>query len=194
MSILRSAAFAGIVLFCAGFVPIGSCAKCGSAGGRAAARNSDDIALGVQRSTRYTGTPRYTGPAVGGAYADDLARSGRYSDDVVHGGTVADDVVGAADDVHSTNFAAELEQSGVKLAPKQNDEVLDALKDAGEQVVELLADDDDKDDKAALKAATIELDRRLKSSMTLRQQRMFHTHFGSSAEIVERLVREQKAR
>jgi hypothetical protein len=188
MSILRTAALVAIIIFCGAFVPVGGCAKgCGQAG-KMAAREGDDIArLGTR--TRFG-----VGAAAPAGVADDLARTGRYgaySDDLARGTTHADDLAHAADDINTSSFASELEQSSIKLSEKQNDELLDALKDVGEEVIGQLAEGDDAEDEADIKRAATELDKRLEATLTKAQLRKFHAQFGTSKQVVERLVREQ---
>ena len=168
MSTLRAAAFVALVVFCGGFVRVGT------------------------RTTLHSGEHA----AVGGAhYADDLARSGRYGDDIAHtGAAYGDDLARAADDVHAPSFADELEHSGMKLSEGDHDEVLDALKDVGEEVLGQLADGDDSDDEADLGRTAVRLETRLKATLSREQLREFHAQFGDSRHIVERVAREQAAK
>ena len=192
MSILRAAALVAVVVFCGGFIPVGGCAKgCGRVG-RVASHEADDIARIGTRSTFRTGES----VAVGGShYADDLARTGRYGDDLAHTGAgVGDDLAHVADDVHTSSLASELEQSGMKLSEAEHDEVLDALKDVGEEVLGQLADGDDSDDEADTKRTALQLEARLKATLTRQQLREFHAQFGTSKQIVERLEREQSVK
>lgn len=193
MSILRVLALVAVVVFCAGFIPVGGCAKgCGTAG-RVASHSGDDIArLGVRSSALHAGE----GVAVSGSrYADDLARSGaHYGDDIARTGIAAhaDDLAHVADDVRLTGVADELEQSGLKLTESQHDEVMDALKDVTEEVLGQLADTDDEDDDAAVERAAAELDARLQKTLTPKQLRTFRAKYGSSEDVAYRLGREQQ--
>jgi hypothetical protein len=201
MSILRAVALLAVIVFCAGFIPIGGCAKgCGNAG-RVAARQSDDIArLGVRGTAIGAGE----GIAVSGArYGDDLARSGaHYGDDIARSGAqYGDDVAragaGHADDLahtdlHLSGAADDLEQSGLKLSEGQHDEVMDALQDVAEEVVGQITDSDDADDDAEVKRAAVALDARLEKTLTREQLRRFHAKFGSSEAVAYRLAREQR--
>jgi hypothetical protein len=191
MAILRTVAAAAVILFCAGFIPIGGCAKgCGQAG-RVAARNSDDVArLGV-RSTVHAGE----GVVVSGArYGDDLARSGaNYGDDIARAGAAhTDDLAHAADDLHLAGVSDELEQSGLKLSESQHDEVIDALQDVAEEAIGQLADTDDSDDEVEIQRAAVALDARLQKTLTAQQLRRFHAQYGSSETVAYRLAREQR--
>jgi hypothetical protein len=196
MSILRAVALLAVIVFCAGFIPIGGCAKgCGNAG-RVAARQSDDIArLGVRGGAVGVGE----GIAVSGArYGDDIARSGaNYGDDIARaGGGHADDLAhvgaGHADDLHLSGAADDLEQSGLRLSEGQRDEVMDALQDVAEEVVGQITDSDDADDEAEVKRAAGALDARLEKTLTREQLRRFHAKFGSSEAVAYRLAREQR--
>lgn len=193
MSILRAVALLAVVVFCAGFIPVGGCAKgCGTAG-RVASHNADDIArIGVRSSALHAGE----GVALSGSrYADDIARSGaHYGDDIARTGVAAhvDDVAHVADDVHLTGVSGELEQSGLKLTESQHDEVMDALKDVAEEVIGQLADTDDADDDAAVKRAATELEGRLQKTLSPQQLRRFHAKYGSSEDVAYRLGREQQ--
>jgi hypothetical protein len=185
MSIVRALASVAIVLFCGAFVPVGGCAKgCG----KMAAREGDDIA-------RY-GTRSSLGVAGAAPYADDLARSGRYGsygDDLSRAGRHGDDMAtthagGAA---VGDDLAGELEQSSLKLNQSQHDEVMDAVKDVGQEVLGQLVEGDDEEDEADIKRASAELEKRLKATLTRDQLRRFHAEFGTSKQLLERLVREQ---
>ncbi len=204
MSILRAVALLAVVVFCAGFIPVGGCAKgCGTAG-RVASHSGDDIArLGVRSSALHAGES----VAVSGSrYADDLARSGahygddiartgaHYGDDIARTGAAGhvDDLAHAADDVHLTGVADELEQSGLRLTESQHDEVMDALQDVAEEVIGQLADTDDEDDDAAVKRAAADLDTRLQKTLSPQQLRRFHAKYGSSEDVAYRLGREQQ--
>ena len=194
MSILRAAALLALVVFCGGFIPVGGCAKGCSGAGRAAARHGDDVA-------RY-GTRTSLGVS-GAAYADDLARTGtRYGDDMARTGAygagaaddlahTADDLARTADDAHFAGFADDLEQSSLKLSENQHSEVMDALKDIGEEVVGQLAEGDDEEDKQDIKRAAKDLDKRLQATLTREQLRKFRLEFGTSKQVIERLVAEQ---
>jgi hypothetical protein len=199
MSIVRAVALAAIIVFCAGFIPVGGCAKGCGAAGRVASHNADDVArLGVRSSAVRAGE----GIAVSGSrYGDDLARSGaRYGDDIARnaddvartGATHADDLGRAADDLQLTGVADDLEQSGLKLSEGQHDEVMDALKDVAEEAIGQLADTDDSDDEAEVKRAAVALETRLQKSLTQQQLRRFHATFGSSEAVAYRLAREQR--
>lgn len=75
MALFRVVVSGLVIVFCAGFIPVGGCAKgCGKLAGRSGddiartgGRFGDDIAISSSRYGRY-----------GGSYGDDLARSGRY--------------------------------------------------------------------------------------------------------------------
>jgi hypothetical protein len=192
MSILRMAALAAVIVFCAGFIPVGGCAKGCSRAGRVAARESDDIArFGVRSSVVHGGES----VAVSGSrYGDDLARSGaHYGDDIARSGaTHADDIAHVADDVHLTGVADELEQSGLKLSESQHSEVMDALETVAEEVVGQLADSDDEDDDAEVTRAAVALEARLQKTLTPQQLRRFHAKYGTSEAVALRLAREQR--
>ena len=193
MSILRAAALVAVVVFCGGFIPVGGCAKgCGRVG-RVASHEADDIARLGTRTGLHTGES----VAVGGAhYADDLARtSGRYGDDLAHtGAAYGDDLARTAEDIHAPSLADEVEHSGIRLSEADHDEVVDALKDVGEEVLGQLADGDDSDDEADLGRTAVRLETRLKATLSREQLREFHAQFGDSRHIVERITREQAAK
>lgn len=216
MSILRAVAMVAVVVFCAGFIPVGGCAKGCGAAGRAASHSGDDIArLGVRSTAVGVGAEsvavsgsRYADDLArtGTHYGDDLARTGAYSDDLARTGAAgtaddlartgvaghADDMAHAADDIHMGGVADELEQSGLKLSEKQHDEVMDALKDVTEEVVGQLADADDEDDTKQIKRAAAELEARLQKTLTAQQLRRFHAKYGSSEAVAYRLGGEQQ--
>jgi hypothetical protein len=211
MAILRAVALVAVVAFCGGFVPVGGCAKGCGAAGRIASHEADDIARIGARSTfragesaavsgsRYADDLARTGRyGAGVAVGDDLARTGRYGavgDDLAHAGAgVGDDLAHVADDVHTSRFANELEQSGIKLSESEHDEVLDALTDVTEEVIGQLADGDDSDDEADEQRTAVQLETRLKASLSREQLRAFHAKFGTSKQLVERVAREQAAK
>lgn len=192
MSLLRVVVSIAVVVFCAGFIPVGGCAKgCGTAG-RAASHGGDDIArLGVRTGDDLAVSGSRFG-AVGVAGEGAGVTGARYADDIaVTGSHVADDV---ARDMHVTSIADELETSGIKLTERQHDELTDALKDVGQEVIGQLADGDDSDDDEDEARAAAKLDKRLQKTLTREQRQKFHAEFGTSREIVERLAREQQAK
>jgi hypothetical protein len=193
MSIGRALGGVAAVLLCGAFVPVGSCAKgCG----RAASSGGDDIA----RTTAFSGT-RYTDDIArsGAGYGDDLARSGtRYSDDVAVGAGRATDDVAIGGMHHGDDLAAaELDLSKLDLTPKQSkamDKALDVAKDAGQEALGMLADDDEGNDeeaKADLDRATKQLDRKLAATLNRDQLRQFHATYGSSADVITWLAASQ---
>jgi hypothetical protein len=205
MSILRAVAMVAVVVFCAGFIPVGGCAKGCGAAGRAASHSGDDIArLGVRGTAVGVGAESVA--VSGSRYADDLARTGTYSDDLARTGVAghaddlahtgvaghADDLAHAADDVHLAGVADELEQSGLKLSENQHGEVMDALQDVAEEVVGQLADTDDEDDAKQIKRAAAELEARLQKTLTAQQLRRFHAKYGTSEAVAYRLGGEQQ--
>ncbi|HEY5927047.1 MAG TPA: hypothetical protein VIV11_35410 [Kofleriaceae bacterium] len=197
MAILRAAALMAVVVFCCGFIPVGGCAKGCSGAGRAAARQGDDIA-------RY-GTRTSLGVS-GAAYADDLARTGtRYGDDMARTGAygagaaddlahTADDLARTADDAHFAGFADDLEQSSLKLSESQHDEVMEAVKTIGEEVAGQLLEGDNAEDEKQIKRAAKDLDKRLQQTLTREQLRKFRAEFGTSKQVIEKLVSEQAAK
>jgi hypothetical protein len=196
MSIVRAVASVAVIVFCAGFIPVGGCAKgCGRAG-RVASHEADDIARIGARSTAVHAGEGIT--VSGSRLGDDLARSGaHYGDDLARSGAAhADDLArsGAAhaDDLHLAGVSDELEQSGLRLSESQHDEVMDALQDVAEEVIGQLADSDDGDDAAQVKRAAAALDARLERTLSVQQVRRFHAKFGSSEAVAYRLAREQR--
>ncbi len=82
MTIVRAVVGAGVIAFCAGFIPVGGCAKGCSSAGRVASHTDDFARIGARSATHYgddlaRGATRYGDDMARGAgqYGDDLARA-----------------------------------------------------------------------------------------------------------------------
>jgi len=139
MTILRVLLGGVVIAFCAGFIPIGGCAKGCSQAGKVGASHADDFARVGTRGASYSddiarGAGRYSGA---GRYGDDLAGAGRYRPPVVVGGVgnAGDDLAMLSRTHLESSVAAlpEAEGAVASLArkPTSSGVRLDGLDDAG---------------------------------------------------------------
>lgn len=137
MSIVRALVGGAVIAFCAGFIPVGGCAKGCSSAGRAGASHADDF-VRAGRGVGTYGDDLYKAGRVGN-YSDDIYRAGRYQ----RGGAMVGGGVGHAGDdlahLSRTNLETsistlpEAEGAVTSLArrPTANGARLDGLDDAG---------------------------------------------------------------
>jgi hypothetical protein len=80
MKVVRAVVGAAVIAFCAGFIPVGGCAKGCSSAGKVASHTDDFARVGARSATRYS---------------DDLARgAGHYGDDLARANRVGAGAVG----------------------------------------------------------------------------------------------------
>jgi hypothetical protein len=140
MTIVRAVIGSCVIAFCAGFIPVGGCAKGCSSAGRAGASHADDFArVGVRNygdDLARSGT-RYGGGA--GRYGDDLAYAGgRYQRGGVvvgGGGHVGDDMAHLSRTNMETTISTLPEAEGavtsIARTPSSSGARLEGLDDAG---------------------------------------------------------------
>ncbi len=83
MTIIRVLVGGAVIAFCAGFIPVGGCAKGCGAAGKVGAGQADDIARLSVHSTAHYGDDLARGA---GRYGDNLGTAGRYRPGVAVGG------------------------------------------------------------------------------------------------------------